>query len=96
VIASRLKTIRHYFSEEALAYFTPHDTEALAKQMLSVYRDGPRRSRLVQQAKQEVAPIRWELMKERYLKMMQETIGGDAAMARGTPGAPRVRQEVLT
>ena len=96
VIASRLKTIRYYFSEEALAYFTPEDTGALAQQMLNLYQDEARRTRLTRQAKREFEPIRWELMKERYLKMMADTITGSAATVRQGAKAPRLGGEVLS
>ena len=39
VIVSRLKAIRHYFSEDALAYSEPNDPADLARQMVRVYRD---------------------------------------------------------
>ena len=74
VIASRLKTIRHYFSENALAYFAPEDPLALAGQMVLLYNDRELRARLAQNAAQELRPIRWEVMKERYLKMIDEVL----------------------
>jgi glycosyltransferase involved in cell wall biosynthesis len=74
VVISRLKAIRHYFSEEALAYFQPNDPADLAKQMVRVYRDGELRSRLVARAKQEYAPIRWDVMKERYLSLIKNLV----------------------
>ena len=43
VIASRLKTIRYYFAEDALGYFEPHNPSDLAKQMIGLYRDPARR-----------------------------------------------------
>ena len=72
VICSRLKTIRHYFSEEALAFFEPNSPSDLAKQMLSMCRDSARRARLAESARREYTPIRWEVMKERYLKLMAD------------------------
>lgn len=70
VLVSRLKTIRHYFTEDALAFFEPNDPSDLAKQMLALYRDQRRRARLVVNARQEYAPIRWDLMKQRYLELV--------------------------
>ena len=46
VLVSRLKTIRRYFSEDALAYFEPNDTADLARQMVRLYRDRGLRARL--------------------------------------------------
>jgi glycosyltransferase involved in cell wall biosynthesis len=70
VIASRLKSIRYYFGEEALAFFEPNDAADLAKEMLRLCRDSVLRHRLAERAQQEYEPIRWELMKQRYLEMM--------------------------
>ena len=46
VIISRLKAIRHYFSEDALAFFEPNNPADLARQMVRLYRDRPLRARL--------------------------------------------------
>jgi len=70
VIIARLKAIRHYFSEEALAFFEPDDAADLARQMVRVYRDSRLRARLVAQARDEYRPIRWDVMKQRYLGLI--------------------------
>jgi len=75
VISSNLKAIRHYFSERALAYFEPNNPAGLAKQMLRLYRDRESCASLVRQARQEYAPICWEVMKRRYLQKMDELAG---------------------
>jgi glycosyltransferase involved in cell wall biosynthesis len=75
VIASRLKTSRYYFSENALAYFEPHNTADLAQQMVSLYKDPDRRRQLAKTALQEYDPIRWEVMKRRYLNLMADITG---------------------
>jgi glycosyltransferase involved in cell wall biosynthesis len=70
VIISRLKAIRYYFSEDALAYFEPNDSADLAKQMVRLYRDRELRARLSARARKEYAPIRWDVMKHRYLELL--------------------------
>jgi glycosyltransferase involved in cell wall biosynthesis len=75
VIASRLKTIRYYFSEEALAYFEPHNASDLAKQMVDLYMHPARRLKLAKRAMKEYKPIRWGVMKERYLDLLAECCG---------------------
>jgi glycosyltransferase involved in cell wall biosynthesis len=75
VIVSRLKAIRHYFSEEALAYFEPNNPEDLAKQMVRLYRDSGLRARLAARATEEYAPICWDVMKQRYLRLIDSLIG---------------------
>jgi len=75
VLVSRLRSIRHYFSEDALAYFEPNNPNDLAKQMIHVYRNPQLRARLAAKAKVEYKPIRWELMKDRYLVLIGEQNG---------------------
>jgi glycosyltransferase involved in cell wall biosynthesis len=74
VIVSRLKAIRHYFPEDALAYFEPNDPGDLAEQMVRVYRDCELRGRLAAKAKQDYAPISWDVMKQRYLVLIENMV----------------------
>jgi glycosyltransferase involved in cell wall biosynthesis len=74
VIVSRLKAIRTYFSEGALAYFEPNSPQDLAKQMVGVYRDPGLRERLAHRAKLEYVGIRWDIMKDRYLTLVDGLI----------------------
>ena len=76
VIVSRLAAIRRCFSEDALAYFEPNSPADLAKQMVRLYGDSALRNKLAIRAREEYAPIRWRVMKERYLKLMEEVVGG--------------------
>jgi len=71
VLMSRLRTIRHYFSEEALIYFEPNNPTDLAEQMVRLYRDSGLRAQLAARARQEYGPIRWDIMKQRYLKLIE-------------------------
>jgi glycosyltransferase involved in cell wall biosynthesis len=89
VIVSRLKAIRHYFSEDALAYFEPNSPDDLARQMISMYRNPQLRADLLAKARVEYVPIRWDVMKQRYLGLIDELAGkrcpvpGEPASARG-------------
>ena len=74
VLVSRLKTMRRYFSEGALAYFEPNDAADLARQMVRLYRDRGLRGWLAANAKQEYAPLRWDVMKARYLRLVEAVI----------------------
>jgi glycosyltransferase involved in cell wall biosynthesis len=74
VVISRLRATQHYFSENALAYFEPNDPADLAKQMIRVYRDKELRNRMAEQARKEYAPICWDIMKQRYLALMDRLI----------------------
>lgn len=85
VIASRLKAIRHYFSEDALAYFEANDPHDLAQQILRLYRDKELRDRLAKKAAQEYSPIRWEEMKRRYLELVENMAGKSREEQRYAP-----------
>jgi glycosyltransferase involved in cell wall biosynthesis len=74
VVVSRLKTIRHYFGEDALVYFEPNSAADLARQMIRIYRDPELRTRLAFKAREEYAPIRWSVMKERYLGLIEQMV----------------------
>jgi glycosyltransferase involved in cell wall biosynthesis len=71
VIISRLRAIQHYFSDKALAFFEPNDAADLARQMVYVFGNPALRHNMPVQARMEYAPIRWEIMKERYLSLME-------------------------
>lgn len=88
VIISRLKSIRYYFSDEALAYFQPNDPVDLSRQMVRLYQDPELRKRLTGKAREEYVPIRWDVMKERYLAMVGDLIGARVpALARSRTSA---------
>jgi len=71
VVVSRLKAIGHYFSNDALAYFEPNDPADLARQMVHLYRNPHLRPKLIAQAGKEYVPIRWDVMKQRYLDLVR-------------------------
>jgi glycosyltransferase involved in cell wall biosynthesis len=72
VIVSRLKAIRHYFSEDALAFFEPGDPADLAKQMVRLYEDREFHGRLVANAREEYLPICWAVMSQRYMQLVEQ------------------------
>lgn len=82
VIISKLRAIQHYFTDQALAFFEPNDAADLAKQMIHVFGNPELRVAMPKQAKMEYAPIRWEIMKQRYLSMM-EAVAQPAMRAAG-------------
>lgn len=71
VLVSRLRAIRHYFSEDAVAYFEPNNPADLAKAMVRIYRDPELRTRLASRAREEYLPISWDIMKDRYLATIE-------------------------
>jgi glycosyltransferase involved in cell wall biosynthesis len=75
VIIPRLKAIQHYFTEDTLAFCQPNDPVDLSRQMVRLYRDPQLRARLALRATEEFAPIRWDVMKQRYLTLIDNLIG---------------------
>jgi glycosyltransferase involved in cell wall biosynthesis len=74
VVISRLRAIQSYYTSESVAYFEPMDQDDLGRTMLELYRDIPKRNRLVSNAAREYAPICWDIMRKRYLHMANELI----------------------
>lgn len=93
VLISRLKAIRYHFTEEALAYFEPNNPGDLAKQMIRLYQDRGLRARLATRAKEEYAPICWDVMKRRYLRLIEDLIGTDRRSALKKSQTARVSAE---
>ena len=89
VICSRIRTIRHYFSEDSLAYFEPNDSASLAQQIVRLARDRALQGQLVAKAREEYQPIAWAVMKERYLAAIAELTDEPQA------AATRVREKKL-
>jgi len=83
VISSRLRAIRHYFSEDALAYFEPGEPTSLANQMVRLYGDEQLRVRVASKALAEYKPIRWEVMKDRYLQLIASLVACKAKTSDG-------------
>lgn len=69
-LVSRLPVLQHYFSDDAVAYARPNEPEDFARQMRSLFGDRERRARLVARARAEYAPMRWDVMKRRYLDLI--------------------------
>lgn len=92
VVISRLNAIRHYFSEDALAYFEPNSAQDLSRQMVRLYRDSKLRERLADRAREEYIPIRWGVMKERYVTLVDSLAGTERRSSAAEPaiavGAP--------
>jgi glycosyltransferase involved in cell wall biosynthesis len=71
VVISRLKTICHYFSEEALAFFDPQNENQLGQKMLELYQNPGMREELANRALLEYKPINWSFMRDRYLTLIK-------------------------
>jgi glycosyltransferase involved in cell wall biosynthesis len=86
VIISRLRAIRHYFSDDALAFFEPNDPVDLGAQMVRLFSNHGARAKLATRAQVEYQPIRWDVMKGRYLSLIEE-LGGRIWQTSAAAGA---------
>jgi glycosyltransferase involved in cell wall biosynthesis len=91
VLVSSLKAIRTYFSDDALAYVEPNDPVALSQQMVRMCRDLQWRTRLPLRAKEEYAPICWDVMKRRYLTLVEKLAGASERSSVATDEKAMVR-----
>lgn len=73
-IISRIKTVCYYLSENAIAYFEPHNVADLADKMLDLYQNPERGRLMTENAKNEYKKINWDEMKKRYLSVMHDLI----------------------
>ncbi len=69
VVASRLKAVEGYFSDDALRYFEPGNAQSLAEAIVDLYRDPAKRQRLTRNATILYQGYRWEKQKEAYLSV---------------------------
>lgn len=82
VLCANLRAIRSYFSDEALQYFEANRSDDLAKQLLRLYNEPHLRRSLVTHAAAEYYPIRWEVMRDRYLGAIASLLS-DAPRSKG-------------
>jgi glycosyltransferase involved in cell wall biosynthesis len=87
VLISRLRAICYYFSDAALAFFQPNDPADLAKQMVQLYGNRSSLPLMVIKAREEYEPIRWEIMKQRYLALVGELHGMTVRTSERSPAS---------
>jgi len=63
VVAPRLRTIEHYFSEDSVFYFTPDDVDSLSGAILEAFADENLRRQKAQNAKRFLKKYEWETHK---------------------------------
>jgi glycosyltransferase involved in cell wall biosynthesis len=67
VVASRLRTIEHYFSAGAVRFFTPGDSAEMAQAIEDLYWNPRLRHELARRAAREVGKLGWAEQSRRYL-----------------------------
>ncbi len=92
VIVPRLRTIEHYFPDNAVKYFEPGDLGGLVSAIEELHRDPTRRRQIARDARDTVVSIGWEKARPEYLRAIDSLIPlTDRA---SIPGACLVSDEV--
>lgn len=72
VVAPRLKTIMHYFTEDMVFYFDPDDVDSFAAAIRNSYADEEARLRKAREARKFLETHRWETHKSCFVNMYKE------------------------
>lgn len=70
IIASETGAIRSMFRPESIVLCRPSKPEEFAEAIIDLYQHPEKRARLVANAAEDYIPYRWELMAERYQKLL--------------------------
>ena len=74
VIATRLNTYLKYYGEDSLFYFDSGNKEQLAEKIKEVLTSPDLVAKKTENAYNDYMKVSWEIMKERYLKMINELL----------------------
>jgi glycosyltransferase involved in cell wall biosynthesis len=69
VVAPRLRTISHYFTEDMVYFFEPDDVDSMADAILAASSDGEERARRAHEARRFLDKYGWETHKTDFLEM---------------------------
>jgi len=72
VIATKLNTYQRYYSGDSLFYFESGNTNELAERIKEVYYNKPLVQQKTASARADYDKLSWEIMRERYLKVVNE------------------------
>jgi glycosyltransferase involved in cell wall biosynthesis len=72
VVASRLRTVEHYFSDSAVRLVTPGDTNAMANAVEELWRDAPLRAELVRNARRIASDLGWAHQERHFFAAIDE------------------------
>jgi glycosyltransferase involved in cell wall biosynthesis len=70
VVATRLKSTLEYFPENAISYFESLNVDELASRIFELYSDPQKRLLQAEEAFQHYQKIRWEVMRKRYIELI--------------------------
>jgi glycosyltransferase involved in cell wall biosynthesis len=71
VVSARHKAIKHYFSEDMVAYFEPEDVESMRGAILNIYRNKSQREQQVFNAKRFIDQYGWEKHRWNLINLYQ-------------------------
>lgn len=71
MIAADMAGVRSVFRSNSILYCEPSNVEHFAEAMVELYRDPRKRELLVQNATEDYARVRWEIMAERYRALLR-------------------------
>jgi glycosyltransferase involved in cell wall biosynthesis len=74
VVAPRLKTIQHYFTEEMVTFYEPEDVESLADAIVALSTEPGRRVRQSAAAGESLQRYGWERQGKELVTMYQDLI----------------------
>ena len=75
VVATKLRSTLEYFTEDAISYFESGDVDAFASKILELYNDPQKRLSQAEKAFLQYQAIRWPVMKERYVGLIESLVG---------------------
>ena len=78
IIAARLRTVQHYFGEDAIEFFDGGNPAALATAIADVYANPKRRTELARRASQVAGALSWGHQRERYFDAIDSLLRPDA------------------
>lgn len=91
VIAARLRTIKHYFGDDAVRFFEPGDPGALAAAILEMHKRPEHRAALAGRASEIAETLGWKHQRARYFDAIDQPREPIASDPRRNRILPRLR-----
>jgi glycosyltransferase involved in cell wall biosynthesis len=88
VIASRLRTIEHYFGDSAVRFFEPDDPAALADAIAAIHNDPSMRWRMIRETQRTMDLIDWREERLHYFRAIDALLSSNTR-AHEVPAAQR-------
>ncbi len=92
-IASRLRTLEHYFSERAVRFVEPGNVGEMAAAIEELYRDPARRAELALNARRAAERIGWPVQRAKYYRVIDALLQKASHRGALRSGASAVTQQ---